>query len=53
MAVVGVLALQGSYNEHLAGTESDFLCSSCCLWMVHVVDSAGLCVGVQRCGGSR
>jgi hypothetical protein len=24
MAVVGVLALQGSYNEHLAGTEPRF-----------------------------
>jgi glutamine amidotransferase PdxT len=22
---VGVLALQGSYNEHMAGTESDFV----------------------------
>jgi len=30
MAVVGVLALQGSYNEHMAGTESDFV-SLCCL----------------------
>jgi hypothetical protein len=29
MAVVGVLALQGSYNEHMAGTESDFV-SLCC-----------------------
>jgi len=44
MAVVGVLALQGSYNEHMAGTESDFM-SLCCPPDARVVDFAGVCFG--------
>ena len=53
MAVVGVLALQGSYNEHLAGTESDMLCSTGSLWMaVSLIPlvSVCMCAALRRIG---
>lgn len=45
MAVVGVLALQGSYNEHMSGTPNLLLAFLARVGDVFSRDSVGFCLG--------